>query len=336
MYRKTRSKKLMRKAIAVLISFLCSFITGVAQTTVYPSSFTVAQDGSGDFKTIQAAIYAVRDLSQQQVTINIKKGIYKEKLIIPSWKTNITLKGETAANTVISYDDHAGKRITGPDYFLKTDTIRTYTSYTLLVEGNDCRIENLTVRNTAGRVGQAVALHVEGDRFMAKHCALLGNQDTYYAATSNSRQYLVDCYIEGTTDFIFGEATVCLENCEIKSLVNSYITAASTRPGQLYGFVFLNCKLVADSSVNKVYLGRPWRPYAKTVFIGTEMGAHITGAGWDNWRNTANEATVWYAEYKSFGPGAKKNERVKWSRQLSKKQRKAYTKDNIFNGWVPE
>lgn len=315
--------------------FICSMLAVNAQSTVHASSFTVSQDGTADFKTIQAAIYAVRDLSQQQVTIHIKKGIYREKIVIPSWKTNITLEGEDAGNTMITYDDYAGKRLAARDEFLKADSIRTYTSYTLLIEGNGCGIKNLTIRNTAGRVGQAVALHVEGDRFTAINCRLLGNQDTFYAATENSRQYYKDCYIEGTTDFIFGEAIVLFSNCTVKSLSNSYITAAATRPGQPFGFVFMDCTLIADSAATKVYLGRPWRPYAKTVFIRTEMGNHIVKQGWDNWRNPANESTVLYAEYKSYGAGADSSSRAKWSRQLSKKELKKYIVKNIFNGWQP-
>ena len=209
----------MRTISFILLSFLLAGKI-VGQPVVYPRSFTVSKDGSGNFKTIQDAIYAVRDLSQQQVTIFIKNGVYNEKVIIPSWKTNISLIGENKDSTIITYNDHAGKRLAIRDEFLKTDTVRTYTSYTVLVEGNDCRIENITIKNTAGRVGQAVALHVEGDRFIAKNCVLLANQDTLYTATENSRQYYKDCYIEGTTDFIFGEATVVFQNCIIKSLVN--------------------------------------------------------------------------------------------------------------------
>ncbi len=323
------------KKIVLHIIFLLFAINSFAQHVDYPKYFIVAKDGSGNFKTIQDAVFAVRDLSQQQVMIFIKKGIYKEKVVVPSWKTNITLQGENRDSTVITYDDYAGKKLAVTDQFLKTDSIRTYTSYTLLIEGNDCRIENITVKNTAGRVGQAVALHIEGDRFVAKNCALLGNQDTYYAATENSRQYLSDCYVEGTTDFIFGEATVVFQSCTVKSLSNSYITASSSRPAKDYGFVFFNCKLTADTAATKVYLGRPWRPYAKTVFISTEMGSHILPQGWDNWKNPENEKTVLYAEYNSFGAGAKPAERVKWSRQLSKKELKKYTLNNIFNGWDP-
>jgi pectinesterase len=316
------------------VLFFC--LCAQAQQTSYPAFFTVAKDGSGNFTSIQDAVFAVRDLSQQQVTIFIKKGVYREKIIIPSWKTNISLKGEDKDSTIISYDDYAGKRLAIRDPFLKTDTLRTYTSYTVLVKGNDCCIENLTIQNTAGRVGQAVALHIEGDRCMVKDCKLTGNQDTLYAATTGSRQYYQDCYIEGTTDFIFGEATCIFRHCVIKSLSNSYITAASTRPGQKFGFVFFDCKLIADTTAKKVWLGRPWRPYAKTVFINTKMGNHIVPEGWDNWRNAANEQTAFYAEYNSTGAGANSNTRVKWAKQLTPKERKEYTVQHIFYDWNPE
>jgi pectinesterase len=329
---------MMKNISCIIIAFVFTHI-GFAQPQTYPSRFTVAQDGSGDFKTIQDAVFAARDLSQQQVTIFIKKGVYREKLVIPSWKTNISLVGESRDSTIITWDDHTGKRLRARDEFLKTDSIRTFTSYTVLVEGNDCRIENLTIRNTAGRVGQGVALHVEGDRFIAKNCTLLGNQDTLYAATDGSRQYYTGCYIEGTTDFIFGEATAVFQSCTIKSLINSYITAASTRPWRAYGYVFFDCRLIADTPAKRVFLGRPWRPYAKTVFIRTDMGDHIVKEGWDNWRNPGNEQTAFFAEYRSYGPGANPGVRVRWSRQLPAKEAKRYTIKNILGGtdnWQPQ
>jgi pectinesterase len=187
------------------------------------------------------------------------------------------------------------------------------------VEGNDFSAENLTIQNTAGRVGQAVALHVEGDRCIVRHCKLLGNQDTLYTGTEGSRQYYKDCYIEGTTDFIFGEATVVFDSCVIKSLINSYIAAAATTPRQEFGFVFL---------------GRPWRPYAKTVYIRTEMGGQITPIGWDNWRNPENEKTAFYAEYESKGPGAAPGQRAGWSRQLTAKEARRYTVEGVLGDWV--
>ena len=324
----------MKKLIlSMLPVFLVFFVNAQPQT--YPSSFTVAQDGSADFKTIQEAVNAVRDLSQQQVKIFIKKGIYKEKLVVPSWKTKISLIGESKENTIITNDDYSGKPFPGGVDPYGKDKYSTYTSYTVLIEGDDFTAENLTIQNTAGRVGQAVALHVEGDRATVKNCRLLGNQDTLYTATENSRQYYLDCYIEGTTDFIFGEATVVFQNCTIKSLVNSYITAAATSARQKFGFVFFDCRLEADSTAKKVYLGRPWRPNAKTVFIRTQLGEHIRPEGWDNWRNPENEKTVLYAEFASTGAGARKGNRVTWSKQLTPKEVKKYTLENIFAGSKP-
>ncbi|MDF2189561.1 pectinesterase family protein [Paraflavitalea sp. CAU 1676] len=324
----------MIKSFYLLLTLLLLASVSIAQPTTYPSSFTVAQDGSGQFKTIQEAVNAVRDLSQQQVTIFIKKGVYREKLVVPSWKCRISLLGESKDSTIITHADYSGKTYPGVDPYGK-DKYSTYTSYTVLIQGNDCTVENLTIENTAGRVGQAVALHVEGDRCIITRCRLLGNQDTLYTATETSRQLYRDCYIEGTTDFIFGEATVVFDRCTIKSLSNSYITAAATTPRQAYGFVFLHCTLIADTAAKKVFLGRPWRPYSKTVFLYTHMSGHINKEGWDNWRNPDNEKTVLYAEYQSEGPGAQPTQRVKWSKQLTAKQAKQFTIMNIFGNWQP-
>lgn len=302
----------------------------------WPSSLTVAQDGTGDYTTIQEAVNAVRDLSQEQVTIHIKAGVYHEKLIIPSWKKNVFLKGEGSQKTIITNADFSGKENPGGKDQFGRSRYSTYTSYTVLVQGSDFRAEDLTIENRAGRVGQAVALQVEGDRAILIRCRLLGNQDTLYTATSESRQFFRDCYIEGTTDFIFGEATCIFSACQIKSLSDSYITAAATSARQRFGYVFMDCQLIADSSVKKCFLGRPWRPHAKTVFINTEMGAHILPAGWNNWNNVSNEGTVLYAESGNTGPGAKIDGRVKWSRQLTKKEARSYTIENIFHNWNPE
>jgi pectinesterase len=324
--------------------FLCMMIVMqlIAQHTIYPDEITVAQDGSGNYKTIQEAVNSVRDLGQHQVVIHIKKGIYHEKLIIPSWKTKISLIGEDNENTIITNADYSGKaNPNGNDAFGK-DKFTTYTSYTVLVEGNDFVAENLTIENTSGPVGQAVALHVEGDRCIIKNCKLLGHQDTLYAATEKSRQLYEDCYIEGTTDFIFGEATAVFQNCIIESLINSYIAAAATTPHQQFGFVFLNCKLIADDSVTKVYLGRPWRPCAKTVYINCELGKHILPEGWNPWKGDVmfpdKEKTAYYAEYGNSGDGASTKNRVSWSKQLTDDEAKSYTIKNILSGtdnWNP-
>lgn len=302
-----------------------------AQTT-YPQELTVAQDGSGHYKTIQEAINAVRAYSPEHLTIHIKNGVYHEKVVVPAWVTNISFIGEDREKTIIEYDDYSGK-------FMNADTVNnkkkfsTFNSYTMYVQGNDVSIENLTIKNTAGRVGQAVALHVDGDRFVIRNCNLLGNQDTLLTANDTSRQYYEDCYIEGTTDFIFGPATAVFQRCTIKSLTNSYVTAASTSQREPFGYVFLHCKLTANDEAKQVYLGRPWRAYAKVVFINSELGKHIRPEGWHNWGKTENEATAYYAEYNNTGEGAVTGNRVPWSKQLTPKEAKQYTLANIFRGW---
>ncbi len=292
--------------------------------------YVVAKDGSGDFTTIQSAIEACKSFPDQCIRIFIKNGTYHEKVFIPSWNTNISLIGESKDSTIISYDD----------YFKKINKGRNSTFYTatLLVQGNDFHAENLTIENAAGRVGQAIALTVEADRCSFENCKILGDQDTLYLAGENARQYFFNCYIEGTTDFIFGEATALFEKCTIRCKADSYITAASTPEGVSYGFVFKNCEIEADSGIQNVYLGRPWRKYAKTVFINCKMDDFINTKGWSNWNKTDNFKTVLYAEYNSSGEAINNKERVSWSHQLTDKQAKEYNIKNIFSGlqnWNP-
>ncbi|ACT91755.1 pectinesterase family protein [Dyadobacter fermentans] len=327
---------MFRKTGQLLLWLLIHF-TVRAQVQAVEQQFVVAQDGSGDFKTIQEAVNAVRDHSQIRATIRIKSGTYREKLVIPAWKKNITLIGESAEHTIITNNDFSGKDFPGRD-FTGNAKFSTYTSYTVLVQANDCTLQNLTIENTAGRVGQAVALATEGDRIEVFNCRILGNQDTLYTS-KNGRNFFRDCLITGTTDFIFGEATAVFQNCTIHSLTNSYITAASTTSEQAFGYVFFNCKLTAAGEATKVYLGRPWRPFAKTVFIDTEMGAHIVPAGWDPWKGDnmfpEKEKTAFYAEYNSTGPGANAQARAPWTKQLTAGEREQYTIDHILSGWTP-
>ena len=338
-----KKKSFLLWKFKLLLAFITVLSTTMnAQDKVYPSEITVDKTGNGNYKTIQEAINSIRDLGEKEVKIQVKNGTYKEKLIIPSWKTRISIIGEDTENTIITFDDYSGKaNSSGKDAF-GNPKFSTYTSFTVLVQGNDIHLENLTIINSSGRVGQAVALHVEGDRFIAKNCRFLGNQDTLYAAIENSRQFFQDCYIEGTTDFIFGKATVVFQNCAIKSLSDSYVTAASTSSQQKFGFVFINCKLIADETVTKAYLGRPWRPYAKTVFITCELGKHILPEGWNPWKGDKmfpdKELTVFYAEYKSKGAGASPKTRLAWTKQLTDKEAKKYTLKNILSGmdqWNP-
>jgi pectinesterase len=289
--------------------------------------FVVAQDGTGNFTSIQKAIDACKAFPDTRIVIFVKNGIYKEKLQVPSCNSQLSIIGESVDKTIISYDDYFDKINRGRN--------STFYTYTLLVQANDFRLENITVENTAGAVGQAVALHVEGDRCVFHNCRFLGNQDTVYAAGMFSRQYFSNCFIEGTTDFIFGEATVLFEKCEIHCKVDSYITAASTPEGKPFGFVFLNCKLTATDGVKKVYLGRPWRIYARVAYLNCEMGPFICPQGWHNWSKPESEKTTLFAEYGNSGPGADTRQRVSWSKKLNDKEASIYNKDNILTplGW---
>jgi len=221
---------------AGLLLFLACI--GTVQAQQKQDTIVVARDGTGEYRTIQEAVEAVRAFMDYTVTIYIKDGLYKEKLVIPSWVKNVQLVGESAEGTIITYDDHAN-----------IDKMGTFRTYTVKVEGNDITFKNLTIENNAAPLGQAVALHTEGDRLMFIHCRLLGNQDTIYTGREGTRLLFTDCYIEGTTDFIFGPATALFERCTIHSKRNSYITAASTPENVEFGYVFKNCTR-SDQSIS--------------------------------------------------------------------------------------
>ncbi|HEY1202883.1 MAG TPA: pectinesterase family protein [Niastella sp.] len=312
------------KQLSIFLLFAFARTTVLQAQTANPQQykyvFTVAKDGTGEFKYIQDAIDAMRVYPLAPITLFIKNGVYNEKISLPESNTDVTFIGESADKTIIIFNDYSGR-----------GKLTTFTSYTAKISGNRFRAENITFSNSAGPVGQAVALHVDADNACFVNCRFLGNQDTIFTGGETARQLFVNCYIEGTTDFIFGPATAVFQNCEIHSKTNSYITAASTTQGKKFGYVFLDCKITADSGVNKVYLGRPWRSNAKTVFLRCTMGKHITPEGWNNWGNPANEQTTLYGEYKNSGAGADISNRVKWAHQLTDKEAAAYTLTNIFN-----
>ena len=324
----------MRKLLLSLVLALAGTLAvNAANKYDNPDTIFVARDGTAEFRNIDDAIEVCRAFMEYHKVIFVKKGSYKEKLIVPSWLTNIEICGEDRDNTIITYDDHANVFIPGTDR--KMGTFRTYT---VRVDGNDITFRNITIENNAARLGQAVALHTQGDRLTFVNCRILGNQDTVYTGGINTRLYFKDCHIEGTTDFIFGPSTAWFENCTILSRTDSYITAASTPQDVEYGYVFNRCKIVAAEGVSKVYLGRPWRPYAHTLFMNCQLGKHILPVGWHNWSNTQNETTARYCEYDNHGEGAATKERAAWTRQLTKKEAAKVTLENVFRqngGWIP-
>lgn len=301
-------------ALLLIPGFILMSASGV------DAKIVVAADGSGDFTTIGEALDACPASEGSETLIYIKNGTYREKIHIDSCLSNVRLLGESAEQTIISYGDYADLNNMG--------TSRTYT---MKISGNEITLENLTVENTAGfTAGQAVALYVLGDRFRAVNCRIIGNQDTLYASGDNSRQYYSDCLIEGSTDFIFGSATAIFDACTIHSKKNSYITASRTPEGTEFGYVFLNCELTADPDIDKVYLGRPWRAFARVVYLYCQMGDHIVAEGWHNWSKPEREKTSYYAEYKCSGPGSDTSQRVEWSHQLTDEEASNYTMENIF------
>ena len=314
----------MRKVLGLLLLLVAVSGTWAQERQ---DTIVVSRDGTGNFRTLQEAIESARAFMDYTVTIYVKNGVYKEKVIVPSWVENIDIIGEDRDKTIITYDDHANINKMG-----------TFRTYTVKVEGSDITFKNLTIENNAAQLGQAVALHTEGDRLKFINCRILGNQDTIYTGAKFTRLYFKDCYIDGTTDFIFGPSTALFEDCIIHSKRNSYVTAASTPKEAKYGYIFKHCKLTAEPGVDKVYLGRPWRPYAYTLFIECELGKHIVPAGWHNWGKQSNEETARYMEYKNTGEGANASERVAWSKQLTKKEAEAVTVDAIFrtqSDWNP-
>ncbi|MBP5764029.1 MAG: pectin esterase, partial [Bacteroidales bacterium] len=283
-------------------------LVAVSATFAFAQNYdlVVAKDGSGDFDNIQDAINAIRDYKPEgRQRILVRKGVYEEKVIVPSYKTNISLIGENRDSTIIIWHDHANMRTKSgwPAFSLSDERnaqsaipnknlrkIGTFQTYTLRVDGPGFECENMTIsndamtfwnrswkqdRNNRSEVAQAVAVHVEGDRAVFRNCRLLGFQDTLFTGNDDSRQVYYNCYIEGTVDFIFGPATCWFEGCELHAITNGYLTAASTPGTHPYGYVFYRCKVTADPAVTSEWLGRPWRNDASVVFRECELPAVI-------------------------------------------------------------
>lgn len=310
-------------ALILLFAFSTSFSFAQSKRIV------VSQDGKGDYKTVQEAINAVKDSNQSVTTIYIKKGTYKEKITVPARKINIRMIGESVEKTILTYDDYASKKDSSGR------NMGTSPSSSFFIYASDFSAENITFENSSGPVGQAVAVRVTGDRVQFRNCRFLGCQDTLYTHGDNSRQYYYKCYIAGTVDFIFGASTALFENCTIFAKTAGYYTAASTPQHKQFGYVFLNCNITGNAPAQSFYLGRPWRPYAKVVYLNCNMGNQVKPEGWDNWGKADNEKTTFYAEYNNHGEGAATGNRVPWSHVLTDAEAKEYTPGNILQGWVP-
>ncbi|HSE15406.1 MAG TPA: pectate lyase [Pyrinomonadaceae bacterium] len=278
----------------------------------------VAADGSGDFRSVQQAVDHVPDNNNKRVVIHIKPGVYQEQVRVSAGKRFITFRGDDPRRTVLTYRLSAQQ------------AGNTRLAFSTLVNADEFRAENLTFENSFGTGSQAVALFVDADRASFQNCRFLGWQDTLFV--NGSRHLFKNCYIEGHVDFIFGTASAVFEDCTIHSKGPGYVTAHyRTSNDEDTGFVFVRCRLTGENTGNGVYLGRPWRPYARVVFIDCWLGSHIRAEGWDNWRDPAREKTASFAEYKSKGPGAKPESRVAWSKQLTASEAAEFSRERFFS-----
>ncbi|HEY8996738.1 MAG TPA: pectinesterase family protein [Edaphobacter sp.] len=266
-----------------------------------------------------------------RVYIEVAPGTYHERVIVTQLHPNVTLigKGQKPEDVVITNSLNA-KQAGG-----------TFFTQTVEVNGDGFQADNLTFENTAGNTGQAVAIAVRADRAIFKHCRFIGHQDTLFA--DYGRQYYVDSYIEGTVDFIFGNAAAVFERSELHELSPGYLTAQSrTSAGQTTGYVVVNSRVTADDAGlagKPFYLGRPWRPYSRVVYINTELPASLAAAGWDPWGKESNKQTAYYAEFGNKGPGANFLSRPDWVHQLTTEQANQYLPGPFLggaDGWRPQ
>ncbi len=335
-----------------LLTLLCLISTSLFAVNPYNADIVVAQDGSGNFTLIQAAINAAPSNSSRRTVIYIKRGVYNtEKLFVPSEKTNITLIGESRDETILSY--HVYNCATGvcpAEDAAKWTGDNITTTATLTIQATGFRAENLTIRNTAGPVGQALAITVKSDKCMFINCNLLGYQDTIYLWNVALRTYFKGCLVTGRTDYIYGGGTAFFEGCEIRSFGGGWITAPSTSPLQPYGFVFNECALTyatgsprAGDDGALVRLGRPWHGSPKVAWLYSSMCAEIHPEGWgDTWGmdSSMTATTIKFLEYKNTGPGADMTNRAKWStiRAMTDTEALDYTVQKVMNGndgWDP-
>ena len=311
---------------ALLFGFMLAAGAGRAATTV-----TVAADGSAAFTSVQAAIMSVPSGSATNpVTIRIRPGMYRELIYVQREKSHFRLVGENATNTILTFNLYAG--LTNFD----GKPLGTFHTPSTTVDADDFSAENLTFENTAGPVGQALAIRLDGDRAEFRHCRFLGCQDTILV--NRGRDYFFDCDIAGTVDFIFGAGTAWFERCRLRCINQGYITAASTPAEQAFGLVFDHCTITGIGPEVRTYLGRPWRVNASTIWLNTTMSEVVRPEGWNDWKKPEAHTTARYAEYGSTGPGANPANRAGWAHSLTAAEAARITVQRVLGGadhWNP-
>lgn len=327
-----------RNSLAWILLAALGLTPGALQTL---SPASAAQSGSSSqvivapsgakFSSVQAAIDAAPAAGAPRWIIRVRPGRYHEAVQIPRGKAPISIIGDDPAATSITFDRKASDP--GADGV----AIGTFRSATMFVEGDDVVLENLTVENAAGPVGQAVALRLDGDRIIVRNSRLLGWQDTLLV--NRGRHYFEDTFIAGHVDFIFGAGTSFFSRCHVHAWRDGYLTAASTPADQPFGLVFVDSIITGEPEV-KTFLGRPWRDFAATVFVRTVMGAAVVAEGWNNWSQPERERTARYAEFGSSGPGALAlDRRVTWAKKLDAAEAGRFTVGVVLAGsdkWNPQ
>ncbi|CAN6468223.1 unnamed protein product [Victoria cruziana] len=302
------------------------------------ANVVVAKDGSGKYTTVSAAVAAAPSKSTSRYIIYIKAGTYDEVVDVPKSKTNLMFIGDGIGKTVIT-----GSRNV-------KDGWTTFRSATVAAVGNGFIARDITFQNTAGASKhQAVALRVGSDLSAFYRCSFLGYQDTLYV--HSLRQFYKQCDVYGTVDFIFGNAAVVFQDCNLyarrpDSGQNNMFTAQGREdPNQNTGISIQNCKLSAASDLApvkssfKTYLGRPWKQYSRTVVMQSQIDDLVDPAGWHEWSGNFALSTLFYGEYLNRGAGAGTSQRVKWPgyRVLSASAASQFTVQNFIGGnnWLP-
>ena len=330
------------KRIACLILMLTGILSCASpRQETAGAVYVVDCNGSGDFRSVQACLDALPSKPDGWRTIRILPGEYREKVTVDVYKDKVAIVGcgATPEEVRIVWDDHTGRVAHGHE-------MTTYDSWTLSIQADDIYLANLTVENDAGRVGQAVALETRGDRIWIDGCRLVGDQDTFFTKDYVSRVYVTDSYIEGTTDFIFGPSIVYFQNCILHGKVNSYLTAASTTERNKFGYIFDACTVTAADGVERLYLGRPWKSTARTVWICCDLPEAIVPEGWHDWNDPIRQTSSFYAEYGCTGAGSERSKRVPWSHLLTTEQALEHTdlaqvfakktgSEQFYDDWMP-
>ncbi|KAF3323420.1 pectinesterase QRT1 [Carex littledalei] len=301
----------------------------------------VSQDGHGDSNTVQGAIDMVSDGNSERIKILIYPGIYRqvplvlfcfelEKVIIPITKPYISLIGTGQGDTKITWNSKAS------DFDSTGNPIGTINSATFAVEADYFCAKEVVFENSApaavpGAKGeQAVALRLSGDKAMLYRSKILGTQDTLF--DNQGRHYFFRCFIQGSIDFIFGNAKSLYQECTLSVVATSFgAVAASQRdsPTEDTGFSFVKSRIIG-SGLN--YLGRAWGRYSRVVYAYCRIDGIVRPDGWYDWDDVSRRSTAYFGEYSCSGAGAELGSKVSWAKSLTYQEAQPFMSQGYIDG----